>query len=275
MSTLTIPSSTPGSTTPGGMSKKDRKALRKQLMAKKQELLAKRNAAGVSAKPSLPADLPKPVVRPQPKRTPSPRRTAAVPVAAATPLVTLSAPTRPSRHVAWPATKAKSLNDRPKRRVYKKEAAAPGSVLPGGAVSSGAVSRPSAPAASPESVMSEYEPMAVAQAVVPIAMGETPGPLQRGAAGVESACRRVVRGIGHVRQWLRVEPDEASAYGSLPGVVWPLRLCGLLSVAGAATMATQMEGMRALALGFGLGIAVIQLALAEIARAVWGLIREQ
>jgi|GEM_PF-2355396 len=256
MSTVMTPSSTPGSAS-GSMSKKDRKALRKQLMAKKQELLAKRNAMGASSKPSLPADLPKPAVRQQP----TPRRT---PMAPAAPVVQQSAPARPSRHVAWPASKAKPLNERPKRRVYKKEGAVPG----------GVVSRPLASVVAREPEMPAHEPMAaVAQAAVPIAMGQTPGPLQRGAAGIESGCRCAMRGLGYVKQWLRVEPDESSAYGSLTGVVWPLRLCGLLSVAGAVAMATQVEGMRALVLGFGLGIAVIQLALAEIARAVWGLIR--
>ncbi len=114
-------------------------------------------------------------------------------------------------------------------------------------------------------------------------IGETgPGVLQRSAARVEAFGGAVRRGVGAALRWRppkiawhRLSADAtASGFGTLASVVWPLRLCGLVAVGAAVKLALEAHsaGMTvvstALVLGMGVALAVVLIALAEIARAL-------
>ncbi len=228
------------------LTKKEKKQLRKQMMLKKQELIAKHGSArpgdsGSSGGFRTFAD-----VKPKlPSYTPS------------------AAPTRPS---ARPKPVIKTV-------VPPKPAAArkPRVVSPAPAVSS----QPSHYAAT------TYENT---DAVPVVAVDGGPGVLQRGAARVEWLFGKVAAGLGaalrwrpHVPRipWHRMTADAtAPGFGTLGTIVWPLRCCGLVAVGGAAKLALEAHTRGAslvattLVLGMGLAVAVMILALAEIARAL-------
>ncbi len=212
------------------MSKKERKAMRKQMAKRKMELLAKHGRADRSAthKPNLPKWEPV-----QTTEEPAPRASRPEPV------VTQTVPPKPS-------TPRKII----KRRVMPRSAA------------------PAKPVATP------------VKPATRMVVTEAPGPLQRGAAVLEHGLAKAATLPGKAKELMKVEPDEPSAYGSVSTMVWPLRFCGLAATAGAVKLSVDagaaggmLTGM--VTLGMGLGLAVMLLGLAELARAVWGLTRAQ
>lgn len=234
---------TPGiSATPGTLSKKERKQLRKQMMERKEQLLAKHGrgdtARAASARPKLPSDPPK------------------------AKLPTWTPPAQPAPHRALVETTAapepaafrgrRSLRPRVRDTAYlpasDKTTPQPAEILPGELP--GVVDLDDA----------------------------GPGPLTRAAAAVERVGRRSII-LWKQRPWrdtgeTRGEPRRSEAYRSLSLMVRPLRTLGLVAIAGAIVLGRESRGMGAsetgslVVLGMGLGLAVVLLALAEIAGAL-------
>ncbi len=116
-----------------------------------------------------------------------------------------------------------------------------------------------------------------------------PGVLQRAAARLEHLGARLAA-LRHWRPrkpqalrmprlpripWHRFSADAtAPGFGTLATIVWPLRLCGLVAIGGAVKLALEAHSRGAsfvatvLVLGMGVAVAVMILALAEIARAL-------
>ncbi len=102
-----------------------------------------------------------------------------------------------------------------------------------------------------------------------------PGPLTRGAAALERAARRGVR-LYHERPWRQQKrpTTRAHTHRNLALLVRPLRWLGAAAVLGAMALGRESRGMGAgetgslVVLGMGLGLAVVLLALAEIAAAL-------
>ncbi|MEM7575874.1 MAG: hypothetical protein AAF328_00235 [Planctomycetota bacterium] len=247
------------------LSKKDKKQLRKQMMQRKQELLAKqaqRNSGGLTGNSSgIPGPRPGDSgayrtfsdVKPKlPTYTPSPPGTPAKPAAKSKPKSNAKA--KASR-VSWrdrarPAIKTKTP---PKAEAVRATAPARPIRVP---------SRPAAPAQASLQVLPSNE--------LP------PGVLQRSAARIEAGAARIAA-LRHYRPpripWEKLSVDAtAPAFGTLRAIVWPMRLCGLVAVGGAAKLAleAQAAGFSAVAaslvFGLGLAVAVGVLALAEICR---------
>ncbi|MEM6854678.1 MAG: hypothetical protein AAF593_09745, partial [Planctomycetota bacterium] len=217
------------------LSKKERKALRKQMMERKEQLLAKHGRANGSRggdsrlgsskmfsdiKPKLPADPPKPKLPtwnpPEPKRT-----------LAATTAKPASAP------VAYPGRR--SLRPRVRDTVYQPQP------------------RP---------------------AIVRDLDDAGPGPLTRFAAALENTGRRVVR-LWQQRPWKDTgDQTRGETHRSLSLMIKPLRTLGLIAVVGALVLGRESRSMGAsdtgslVVLGMGLGLAIGLLALAEIASAL-------
>lgn len=240
-----MPTATPGiSANPGSpatLSKKERKQLRKQMMERKEKLLAKHgrgDTARAATKSKLPADPPKPTPGKLPSWTP---------------------PTQPTPHRALVETPTpqpsdfrgrgrRSLRPRVRDTVY---APATANVAP--------------------------QPAEILPGVVDLdAAG--PGPLTRAAAWIERVGRRAIV-LWKQRPWRDTpeadgEARRSEAYRSLSLMIKPLRTLGIVAIAGAIVLGRESRGMGAsdtgslVVLGMGLGLAVVLLALAEIAGAL-------
>lgn len=244
-------SSTP-TATPAILSKKERKQLRKQMMERKEQLLAKHGrSAGSSAKggivspgdarlgsssggrlfsdikPKLPADPPKPTVSKLPTWTPpaqpEPQRT----LAATTP----KPESTPSR---------RSLRPRVRDTVY---AAAPVT-----------------------NVVNDLDDTG-------------PGPLTRFAAALEHASRRGLQAWRN-RPWKDTgEATRGDTHRTLSLMIKPLRTLGFVAMLGAVVLGRESRSMGAsdtgslVVLGMGLGLAIGLLALAEITSALRTIVR--
>lgn len=225
------------------LSKAQRKQLRKQMMQRKEELMAKHGRSGGNArsfaqvKPKLPAD-----VTPKPQPTPKPQVAASV-----TPVGTTRW-NQPAPYRSLPTTAPQAV----------RPAATPISTTP---------PTPSpyraAPAAAPIRDLDEAGP----------------GPLTRAAVMIERVTRRALH-AWQTRPWKDTgEPRRSDAHRSLSLVVRPLRWMGFVSIAGAIAMGRTSRDMGAselgslVVLGMGLSLAVGLFALAEIARGLRTLIR--
>lgn len=243
---------TPG-TTPGTLSKKERKALRKQMMERKEELLAKHGRAagkgGTAAsadarlgssrafadiKPKLPADPPKPAAISAGKlptwTPPEPQRS----------LVTTSTTTPKPANPAASGGRRRSLRPRVRDTVY---------------------------------------PPAPRPAVVRDLDDTGPGPLTRFAAALENTGRHAVR-LWQERPWKDTgEQTRGETHRTLSLMIKPLRSLGLVAVVGALMLGRESRSMGAsdtgslVVLGMGLGLAIGLLALAEIASALRTIVR--
>ena len=217
------------------LSKKERKALRKQMMERKEQLLAKHGRAGGSGqdalagsgrsfsdiKPKLPGDPPKPKL---PSWTP---------------------PAQPAPH--------RSL-----ATAFKSKA-----TLSGGSATGRRSLRPR--------VRDTVRPNAATAAIVDLDHAG-PGPLTRAAAALESGVFHAVR-LWRNRPWRDTgDATRAETYRALTLLIKPLRLLGLVTVGGAVVLGRESRGVgisdtgSLVVLGLGLGLAVVLLALAEIAR---------
>ncbi|MEM1108832.1 MAG: hypothetical protein AAGH99_09105 [Planctomycetota bacterium] len=235
--------STPGST--ATLSKKERKALRKQMMEKKEQLLAKHGrsdkALGSSRpfsdiKPKLPADPPKPKLPtwtpPEPKRT----------LAAITPK---PASTRDR------SARRRSLRPRVRDEVRTQPAPA---YLPGAGTLPGAGG-------------------------VRDLDHTGPGPLTRFAAALENTGRGIAR-LWRDRPWRDTgDQTRGETHRTLSLMIKPLRTLGIVAVPGALVLGRELRLMGAsdtgslVVLGMGLSLAVGLLALAEIAGALRTIVR--
>lgn len=98
-----------------------------------------------------------------------------------------------------------------------------------------------------------------------------PGPLTRAAASLESGVRHTAR-LWRERPWRDTgETTRAQTYRSLTLLIKPLRLLGFVTIGGAVVLGRESRGVgisdtgSLVVLGLGLGLAVVLLALAEIA----------
>lgn len=229
------------------LSKKERKALRKQMMERKEQLLAKHGRSGKAAakadsrlgssrmfsdiKPKLPADPPKPKLPSwTPPAQPKPHRT-----------LTGADKPRGSRRSLRPRVRD-TVNSTASRQRFN---GLPG--LPG----------------------------------VRDLDDNGPGPLTRAAAmltravsGLELGVVKAVR-LWQERPWRDTgDASRAEAYRSLTLLIKPLRLLGIVAVGGAVVLGRESRGVGVsdtgslVVLGMGLAIAVILLALAEIASGI-------
>ncbi len=255
MSTTATTATPANPANPGTLSKKERKALRKQMMQRKEQLLAKHGRSpgnprnpGSSVtsgsardgrlgssrmfsdvKPKLPAAPPKPTASKLPTWTPpDPQRT----LAAATP--------KPASSVT--SGGRRSLRPRVRDTVYTP-----------------------APRPTPGVVRD---------------LDDTgPGPLTRFAAALEHAGRRGWHAWQN-RPWRDTgEPTRADTHRTLSVMIKPLRTLGLVAVVGAVVLGRESRRMGAsdtgsfVVLGMGLGLAIGLLALAEIAGALRTIVR--
>ncbi|MEM1446455.1 MAG: hypothetical protein AAGF84_10390 [Planctomycetota bacterium] len=242
------------------LSKKEKKALRKQMMQRKQELLAKHGSPGSSNSGKRPGDSGAyrtfSDVKPKlPTYTPPKRSEPVKP----------SKPSKPSRtRVSWrdrvkPVVTTKTPPAPKPARTFSPKLAQP--KPQSRSVAATHPSRP-VPPATPVAVASPH--------------GLTPGLLQRSAARIEAGAAR----IAALRRWRppRIPWEKfsvdatAPTFGTLRSMVWPMRLCGIVAVGGAAKLALEAHAAGftpvAASLVFGLGVAVAVgvLALAEIGR---------
>ncbi|MEO0514644.1 MAG: hypothetical protein AAF086_05040 [Planctomycetota bacterium] len=232
------------------LSKKERKQLRKQMMERKEQLLAKHGRpSGSSAgdrrlgsssggrmfsdiKPKLPADPPKPSASKLPTWTPP---------AQPEPHRTLSAAT-PKPAISGAAGRRRSLRPRVRDTVYT-------------------------PAPTPT------------PAVVRDLDDTGPGPLTRFAAALENTSRRGLLAWRN-RPWRDTgEQTRGDTHRTLSLMIKPLRTLGLVAVVGAVVLGRESRSMGAsdtgslVVLGMGLGLAIGLLALAEITSALRTIVR--
>ncbi|MEM1446072.1 MAG: hypothetical protein AAGF84_08460 [Planctomycetota bacterium] len=236
------------------LSKKEKKALRKQMMQRKQELLAKHGSPGTrpgdsgsyrtfsDVKPKLPTYTP-------PKRSES-----------AKPSKTSNSSKAGKSRLSW--------RDRVKPVVTAKTPPAP---KPARKFS------PKLAKSKPALATRQPTPVTAATPVAVVSPnGLTPGLLQRSAARIEAGAARIAA-LRHWRPpripWEKFSVDAtAPTFGTLRSMVWPMRLCGLVAVGGAVKLALEAQAAGftpvASSLVFGLGVAVGVgvLALAEISR---------
>ncbi|MEM8738984.1 MAG: hypothetical protein AAGG38_10985 [Planctomycetota bacterium] len=245
---MTTATSTPVSST---LSKKERKALRKQMMERKEQLLAKHGRGGGasssagSARPRRFAD-----IKPKLPGDPAPK-----PKPAAADTLSWTAPPQPAPHRSLPASAPTSKTPRGTRR----HAWLPASP-----------STASTPAPAPAPTPGPTLPQAI---LVP------GGPLTRAAAAFEAGLRRAAQ-FYRDRPWQRADrdadtkPRRADAHRALALLIKPLRVLGYAAVAGAIVLGRESRGLglsetsSLVVLGMGLGLAVVLLALAEIAGAL-------
>ncbi|MEM8783271.1 MAG: hypothetical protein AAGE65_10520 [Planctomycetota bacterium] len=222
------------------MSKKEKKALRKQMMQRKQELLAKHGSPASSG--GRPGD--------------SGAYRTFSDVKPKLPTYTPSKPATPVKSKPKPKISRVAWRDRSKPVIKTKTPPAPQ------AVRAALPKRPVVAVPSPAAAGSPCE--------------LTPGVLQRSAARVEAGAARVAA-LRHWRPpripWEKLSVDAtAPAFGTLRAIVWPMRLCGLVAVGGAAKLALEAHAAgfspvaASLVLGLGVAVAVGVLALAEISR---------
>ena len=219
------------------LTKKQRKELRKQMMQRKAELIAKHGSAvgrpGESRKfrsfsevqPKLPSYTPSP--QPQSRQ------------ARPEPVVTATTPPEPSA-----ATR---------RRLFKRPETEP----------TRQVRAPKLPADRPAART----------------------PARRGFGRLTDPFVRIWDSVTAAVNWrpfAQSDPDTIHAgFGTLGAVVWPLRLCGIICVGGAVKLALEANSQGAtyipsmLVLGMGVALAVMILAMAEIARALRVITRGQ
>lgn len=239
--------STLGSTaTPGTLSKKERKQLRKQMMERKEQLLAKHGrtagkggstTAGDSRlgssrmfsdiKPKLPTDPPKPTAGKIPTWTP---------------------PTQPEPHRTLSATTTKPATSGGRRSLRPR-------------------------------VRDTVYTTAPTPPLVRDLDHTGPGPLTRFAAALENTGRHAVR-LWQERPWKDSgEQTRGETHRTLSLMVKPLRTLGLVAVVGALVLGRESRSMGAsdtgslVVLGMGLGLAIGLLALAEIASALRTIVR--
>lgn len=235
------------------LSKKERKALRKQMMERKEQLLAKRGRVGgkggsaasadarlgssrafADIKPKLPADPPKPERSSVTSGGKLPTWTPPEPHRS------LSTTTPKPASPATSGGRRRSLRPRVRDTVYT--------------------------AAPMPSLVRDLDHTG-------------PGPLTRFAAALENTGRRAVR-LWQERPWKDTgEQTRGETHRTLSLMVKPLRTLGLVAVVGALVLGRESRSMGAsdtgslVVLGMGLGLAIGLLALAEIASALRTIVR--
>lgn len=219
------------------LSKKERKQLRKQMTERKQQLLAKHGRGGARL-----AKASKPTLPPDPTRSTLP---------------TWTPPAQPAPSRTLPLAEESGVERSRGERLRR-------SLRPRG-LDAGSPHKP---------ITTPFIP-----AVVDLD-GTGPGPLTRAAVLVERESRRIVR-VWQQRPWREVAdaPRRSQTHRGLSLIIKPLRVLGMVSIVGALMLGRESRNMGAtdtgslVVLGMGLGLAVLLLALAEIAGAMRMIVR--